>query len=88
MTDKITQLCMGFNPRTRRGCDAIATVYGSDLNSFNPRTRRGCDLALEVRRVWDYAFQSTHPQGVRPALVPPGSIIYTVSIHAPAGGAT
>ena len=34
------------------------------------------------------AFQSTHPQGVRRQITRPVAFRQTVSIHAPAGGAT
>ena len=36
---------IGFNPRTRTGCDCRATTLIFPDRSFNPRTRTGCDLA-------------------------------------------
>ena len=37
---------MGFNPRTRMGCD-LERKYGSvEHEGFNPRTRMGCDSAF------------------------------------------
>ena len=33
----------GFNPRTRKGCDAKGYGVSEDAISFNPRTRKGCD---------------------------------------------
>ena len=37
--------CRGFNPRTRVGCDSIASSIGTLPVSFNPRTRVGCDTS-------------------------------------------
>ena len=34
---------IGFNPRTRRGCDNKPGQGRAQFYSFNPRTRRGCD---------------------------------------------
>ena len=55
-----------FNPRTRVGCDSFFFVRYVDLFAgFNPRTRVGCDLDLGVDEAGAFAFQSTHPRGVR-----------------------
>ncbi|VDA98958.1 Octaprenyl diphosphate synthase / Dimethylallyltransferase / (2E,6E)-farnesyl diphosphate synthase / Geranylgeranyl pyrophosphate synthetase [Olavius algarvensis spirochete endosymbiont] len=40
---------LGFNPRTREGCDVISTAPRRLDDSFNPRTREGCD---EGRRIF------------------------------------
>ena len=54
--------------------------------SFNPRTRVGCDH--HIYRLWQrFAFQSTHPCGVRPAERAKAKA-NLVSIHAPVWGAT
>ena len=57
------------------------------MAGFNPRTREGCDTrsctASTARR-----FQSTHPRGVRPSSLDVSKGPNTVSIHAPARGAT
>ncbi len=37
---------LGFNPRTRKGCDVPDIELAVRLFGFNPRTRKGCDLAL------------------------------------------
>jgi len=34
---------MGFNPRTREGCDDVEPCSECGELSFNPRTREGCD---------------------------------------------
>ena len=55
---------------------------------FNPRTRVGCDLIRFMRRMGFIVFQSTHPRGVRPLLQASPDLRASVSIHAPAWGAT
>ena len=55
---------------------------------FNPRTRVGCDSPPTNRIFAAQEFQSTHPRGVRLAALLGLSIRVTVSIHAPAWGAT
>ena len=58
------------------------------MSCFNPRTRVGCDDGTAWEIGFAYAFQSTHPRGVRrvePDQPVPQSL---VSIHAPAWGAT
>ena len=76
-----------FNPRTRMGCDipCIATLLVPA--GFNPRTRMGCDSDAELIKTLQTKFQSTHPHGVRHN-VPSRFLNRTVSIHAPAWGAT
>ena len=56
--------------------------------SFNPRTHTGCDNCLLCGHVPISVFQSTHPHGVRRAIVQNIMIHLTVSIHAPTRGAT
>ena len=55
---------------------------------FNPRTRMGCDSDGSVYYVDYTEFQSTHPHGVRPAAQEADIVVFDVSIHAPAWGAT
>jgi len=78
---------LGFNPRTRTGCDLRPCINLPASPGFNPRTRTGCDLTKPLHIQPD-SFQSTHPHGVRHAcfFYYPYSLI--VSIHAPARGAT
>ena len=78
----------GFNPRTRVGCDAFFVRQIARLCCFNPRTRVGCDADTAEALVVERWFQSTHPRGVRlqPGLLRAG--VKSVSIHAPAWGAT
>ncbi len=56
---------VGFNPRTREGCDAEAATLAPRKTGFNPRTREGCDVVAAVYTMTDLLFQSTHPRGVR-----------------------
>ena len=58
------------------------------ISGFNPRTRVGCDSPPTNRIFAAQEFQSTHPRGVRLAALLGLSIRVTVSIHAPAWGAT
>ena len=60
---------MGFNPRTRMGCDTDNVFQADTMRCFNPRTRMGCDvLNPHCHQVRD-EFQSTHPHGVRHKVV-------------------
>ena len=77
----------GFNSRTRKGCDCIASTGGKQQKGFNSRTRKGCDLEetpLDVTGI-----VSIH------APVKGATVAYCrtnkrngVSIHAPVKGAT
>ena len=80
---------IGFNPRTRVGCDAFRQVGTKSLTGFNPRTRVGCDvtgflllfgIALGFNpRTRVGCDDRSQGVGGRPSCV---------SIHAPAWGAT
>ena len=75
------------HPRGVRPGHAEDTVLS--VRCFNPRTRVGCDGRRGLRgRKRMGLFQSTHPRGVRPALMAKALQPQTVSIHAPAWGAT
>ena len=50
---------VGFNPRTRVGCDTIAFAMMNSSNRFNPRTRVGCDLKSNPR---PFAKRSFNPR--------------------------
>ncbi len=79
---------IGFNPRTREGCDRISQFFTSIGQSFNPRTREGCDESTAQDVPLDFMFQSTHPRRVRRQACHLPLILPGVSIHAPAKGAT
>ena len=85
----ISCLCPGFNPRSREGSDVCGLTFGFAIHSFNPRSREGSDLLSPLDNgPAILQFQSTLPRGERrPCDFGPG-IVYLVSIHAPARGAT
>ena len=84
----VSAALQGFNPRTRVGCDVGRASPKYAGACFNPRTRVGCDSPPTNRIFAAQEFQSTHPRGVRLAALLGLSIRVTVSIHAPAWGAT
>ena len=47
------------------GATRFASNRGFTTCSFNPRTRVGCDFRVQYLSAFCYAFQSTHPRGVR-----------------------
>ncbi len=57
-------------------------------HGFNSRTRVGCDLVTSAGAVTAAGFQFTHPRGVRRSRHPIHAHVTSVSIHAPAWGAT
>ena len=77
----------GFNSRTREGCDKGGTRAQKTLGSFNSRTREGCDYIRGRKFAAVVRFNSRTREGC--------DWIYcycwcciSVSIHAPARGAT
>ena len=77
-----------FNPRTREGCDFAIFAKQFASACFNPRTREGCDDSGLMLSLTLFMFQSTHPRGVRRAYTYRDRSEQSVSIHAPARGAT
>ena len=71
-----------------RGATRTANRLATALMHFNPRTREGCDFGIFTSVNWLFAFQSTHPRGVRRHSNPPDPAPSPISIHAPARGAT
>ena len=51
------------------GCDLQRLANSSQFTGFNPRTRMRCDRIWRISRLKSSMFQSTHPHGVRQALV-------------------
>jgi len=78
----------GFNPRARAGRDLIVNIKIPCIKSFNPRARAGRDTPEPTKAATLYGFQSTRPRGARRANPQKESPKWTVSIHAPARGAT
>src|SRR5262249_16849893 len=77
-----------FNPRPRAGGDDRCESIGTDPCCFNPRPRAGGDLASALLAIAQMRFQSTPPRGGRPSTYASATDVRTVSIHAPARGAT
>src|SRR5690606_10755042 len=77
-----------FNPRPRVGSDANRCVSRRSTASFNPRPRVGSDVELNKIKKPYLLFQSTPPRGERPDIQTRHKNPLTVSIHAPAWGAT
>ena len=77
-----------FNPRARTGRDPKRWRRRRPSAGFNPRARTGRDQACVKRRYESSSFQSTRPHGARLDAQPVAGILWAVSIHAPARGAT
>ena len=78
---------IGFNPRTRMGCDSAKESKQCSLIGFNPRTRTGCDFRTDYFTSLLISFNPRTRMGCDRGgkRVCPG---WLVSIHAPAWGAT
>ena len=77
-----------FNPRTRTGCDSrsVSSVVTQPMfQSTHPHGVRRL-----TSHIWAFSttFQSTHPHGVRLYILGGHEVVFLVSIHAPARGAT
>ena len=77
-----------FNPRSRTGSDAILSDSSRTHASFNPRSRTGSDSSTSTASPARNEFQSTLPHGERLAISRSAVMPRSVSIHAPARGAT
>jgi len=77
-----------FNPRARAGRDRKFIRPQSSSSSFNPRARAGRDTLVVIDAVVRRLFQSTRPRGARLSTLCTPRIRVSVSIHAPARGAT
>ena len=77
-----------FNPRARVGRDQRIARRRARALGFNPRARVGRDSVLLAGRVCNHTFQSTRPRGARHDIAWLFKIRFSVSIHAPAWGAT
>ena len=77
-----------FNPRTRTGCDFATTTKCGLLHGFNPRTRTGCDRSPQLCCARWQCFNPRTRTGCDSPKLCVMFASYTVSIHAPARGAT
>ena len=80
--------CLSFNPRPRMGGDPVSFLFQSSGPGFNPRPRMGGDCFFIPSVCFPEQFQSTPPHGGRRLLVVWILVLFKVSIHAPAWGAT
>ena len=77
-----------FNPRAREGRDHTRTAVLSLYGTFQSTRPRGARPSIRCTSSTPQTFQSTRPRGARPSGVRPMNGESTVSIHAPARGAT
>ncbi len=77
-----------FNPRTYTRCDAYRDLEEQVGAGFNPRTYTRCDRDALYIQTKTGEFQSTHLHEVRLKTSDNKIMVYSVSIHAPAQGAT
>ena len=76
-----------FNPRTRTGCDPEYPTFKREIICFNPRTRTGCDITIYKTISGRQSFNPRTRTGCDGGLEN-FKPLQTVSIHAPARGAT
>ena len=79
---------MNFNPRTRVGCDAAFCGCSALKTAFQSTHPHGVRPVYNPTGICTKPFQSTHPHGVRLAPLIRPSADTSISIHAPAWGAT
>ena len=79
---------LGFNPRPRVGGDVTRLPSIVSGTGFNPRPRVGGDLPATVPSQLPSWFQSAPPRGGRHLVLGPPHPESSVSIRAPAWGAT
>ena len=77
-----------FNPRAREGRDPRNASHARGKTGFNPRAREGRDSLVSSPLAPFTGFQSTRPRRARPQSSGHSISQFTVSIHAPAKGAT
>ena len=71
-----------------RGATYEHVDISEDIEDFNPRSREGSDAGLRTFHVTPAQFQSTLPRGERQCLHVTQGFLISISIHAPARGAT
>ena len=77
-----------FNPRSREGSDTMSKKLSKKPIDFNPRSREGSDPEGVYVYVIPKKFQSTLPRGERQRAAGNQHGNASISIHAPARGAT
>ncbi len=77
-----------FNPRSREGSDRWTHVWGYWFFNFNPRSREGSDLFVEKASLHSTHFNPRSREGSDRTWLEHYVFSNTISIHAPAKGAT
>ncbi len=80
--------CAYFNPRSREGSDQDAQFWLDGQVIFQSTLPRGERLICSCSVSDSGIFQSTLPRGERHCTLAISSAAYSISIHAPARGAT
>ena len=84
----VTSISSDFNPRSREGSDAFVNVIAlQHIPDFNPRSREGSDKKGQAENVCPFYFNPRSREGSDYGRSQ-GGRIKTISIHAPAKGAT
>ena len=83
----MTRLC-NFNPRSREGSDKDSLSISCNVDDFNPRSREGSDPTRMIVTPAAVEFQSTLPRRERQSGIHSMTAAASISIHAPAKGAT
>ncbi len=78
---------INFNPRTHVGCDGLLAAFKS-INAISIHAPTWGATPVSFSFPYRTVFQSTHPRGVRRALLAERFIRKNISIHAPTWGAT
>ena len=76
-----------FNPRSREGSDHAYKTGLNYVTDFNPRSREGSDGTGNICRAYIFNFNPRSREG-SDGLPTNLSTSFTISIHAPARGAT
>ena len=77
-----------FNPRSRMGSDEICPVTSAKEFISIHAPRMGSDPPIRAKMTTSHIFQSTLPHGERQIAILGIPLLITISIHAPAWGAT
>ena len=77
-----------FNPRSREGSDKFALLFNRLTLYFNPRSREGSDYRFTYHVKNAHLFQSALPRGERLSVHVSCQKCSSISIRAPARGAT
>ena len=79
---------LNFNPRSREGSDVLPHPLGPRIKLFQSTLPRGERLDISSWYQRFLLFQSTLPRGERLARITCFCFAFSISIHAPARGAT